>query len=158
MKQFNPYDHFGFLTNRVYRLIVKHAEIDMVDHASKLPPSCIGVMAELWSRDGLSQKEIGIALIKNKSSVNKMLVALEEAGMITKKEDPNDKRGKQIFLTEKGRHFQSFVENKSLEMEKTFFTKSSKSDVEIAKKVLAELYEKLRQNNKERLLETNSNI
>lgn len=158
MKQFNPYNHFGFLTNRVARLIVKHAELHMIDVSGNVPASCIGIMAELWSKDGISQKELGVSLIKNKSSVNKMLVSLEDAGMIIKKDNPEDKRGKLIFITQKGRELQNYVERKSNEMEEEILKDCTKEEIKITKKVLAELYEKLRSHDHAQCEKSNSII
>ena len=140
---FNPLQHFGFLTNRIARLIVQNIEPQMEELGYHFPSSCIGVMADLWSTDGISQKELGISLIKTKSSINKMVAALEENGMIEKKIDPNDARGRLIFLTQKGRDMQQVIVNKSLEMEKVWLSNMKKEDIEITKKVLAEMYQSL---------------
>ncbi|MGK0314761.1 MAG: DNA-binding MarR family transcriptional regulator [Saprospiraceae bacterium] len=143
MSKFNPYNHFGFLTNRVARLIVKAVEPGMEMDGHCFPASCIGILAELWANDGISQKYLGIALIKNKSSITKMLSALENEGLIIKKDDPEDGRGKLIYLTQKGRDMQHTIESKSGEMEELLLTDCSKEEIVIAKKVMAEMYEKL---------------
>ena len=141
--KFNPYNHFGFLTNRVARLIVKAVEPDMETDGHCFPASCIGILAELWAKDGISQKYLGTAMIKNKSSITKMLLALESDGLIEKMDDPEDGRGKIIYLTQKGRDMQQIIESKSGEMEEMLLTDCSKAEIVIAKKVMAEMYEKL---------------
>ena len=143
MQKFNPYNHFGFLTNRVARLIVKAVQPDMEEDGHCFPASCIGILAELWANDGISQKYLGTALIKNKSSITKMLIALEDDDLIVKKDDPEDGRGKLIYLTQKGREMQYTIEGKSGEMEEMLLTDCSKEEIVIAKKVMAEMYEKL---------------
>lgn len=140
---FEPLQHFGFLTNRIARLIIQNMEPQMEEMGYHFPPSCIGVMADLWSKDGINQKELGISLIKTKSSINKMLTALEESGMIEKKVDPNDARGRLIFLTQKGRDMQDVIVRKSLEMEKDLLANVKKEDIDKSKKVLAEMYRSL---------------
>ena len=72
-----------------------------------------------------------------------MVAALEENGMIEKKIDPKDARGRLIFLTQKGRDMQQVIVNKSLEMEKVWLSNMKKEDIEITKKVLAEMYQSL---------------
>lgn len=143
MQKFNPYNHFGFLTNRVARLIVKAVEPGMEAEGHGFPASCIGILAELWANDGISQKYLGTALIKNKSSITKMLLALEIEELIVKKDDPDDGRGKLIYLTDKGREMQNTITSKSCEMEELLLTDCSKEEIQIAKKVMAEMYEKL---------------
>jgi DNA-binding MarR family transcriptional regulator len=140
---FNPYNHFGFLTNRVARLIIKSVEPSMAEDGHHFPVSCIGILADLWSKDGVNQKDLGISLVKTKSSINKMLTALENEGFITKKEDPNDGRGKLIFLTEKGKDMQFIIEKKGKEMEEMLLSDCTAEEVKIAKKVLSKMYKKL---------------
>ncbi len=143
MQKFNPYNHFGFLTNRVARLIVKAVEPEMEEEGHDFPASCIGILAELWANDGISQKYLGTALIKNKSSITKMLLALENESLIVKKDDPEDGRSKLIYLTPKGKEMQNTITAKSREMETMLLTDCSKDEIRIAKKVMAEMYEKL---------------
>ncbi len=140
---FNPYDHFGFLTNRVARLIVRSVEPSMADDGHHFPVSCVGILADLWSKDGVNQKDLGISLVKTKSSINKMLTALEKEGFIVKKDDPNDGRGKLIFLTKKGKEMQFVIENKGKEMEAMLLGDCTEEEVRIAKEVLTKMYKKL---------------
>jgi DNA-binding MarR family transcriptional regulator len=140
---FNPYDHFGFLTNRVARLIIKSVEPSMEADGHHFPVSCVGILADLWSKDGLNQKELGTSLVKTKSSINKMLAALEKEGLIVKKDDPKDGRGKLIFLTEKGKEMQFIIEDKGREMEAMLLSDCTKEEVTTTKKVLTKIYKKL---------------
>lgn len=140
---FNPYDHFGFLTNRVARLIVKSVDQSKGLGSHDFPTSCIGILADLWSKDGVNQKDLGISLVKTKSSINKMLKALDEEGFIVKKDDPNDGRGKLIFLTEKGKEMQFLVEKKAKEMETLLLNDCTKEEIQTAKMVLTKMYKKL---------------
>lgn len=143
ISSFNPYDHFGFLTNRVARLIVKSVEQSKGIGDHPFPTSCVGILADLWSKDGVNQKELGISLVKTKSSINKMLLALELEGFIVKKDDPKDGRGKLIFLTDKGKQMQFMIEKKGKEMEELLLNDCTPEEVQIAKKVLTKMYKKL---------------
>lgn len=140
---FNPYDHFGFLTNRVARLIVKSVEKSKPLDGHHFPASCVGILADLWSRDGVNQKDLGISLVKTKSSINKMLTALENEDFITKEDDPNDGRGKLIFLTKKGKEMQFIIEKRGREMDEMLLSDCSEEEIKIAKKVLSKMYIKL---------------
>lgn len=113
------------------------------------PGSCIGILADLWAKDGVNQKDLGISLIKTKSSINKMLTALELEGLIIKINDPLDGRGKRIHLTSKGKALQSTIESKSKIMEEKAILKCSVEEIKIAKKVLSEMYDNLRIKEKE---------
>jgi DNA-binding MarR family transcriptional regulator len=97
-------------------------------------------MADLWSHDGVTQKELGMSLIKNKSSITKMLKALEDEGLIVKKDHPQDKRNKLIFLTSKGSKLQDFVEKSGKTIEKLLMVDVPEDNIEIAKEVLKDFY------------------
>ena len=140
MADFNPYDHFGFLINRVGRLIDLSITPKLKKQGYNFPISCIGVLADLWQKDGITQKELGSSLIKNKSSVTKMLASLENAGLIIKKEDPDDKRNKLIFLTDLGRALREQIESVRPEMEGKLLGEIPINEIEIAKKVLKTFY------------------
>lgn len=133
----------GFLTNRIGRLLANHMSVQMEAKGLQFPTSCIGILADLWANDGVNQKELGSSLIKTKSSINKMLTALESDGMITKENDPNDKRGKLIFLTKKGRAMQQEIESASTCCDENILDSITESELKTTKRVLAKYYEML---------------
>jgi len=143
MKDFDPYKHFGFLTNRIGRLLSNHMGHILAADEIHFPTSCIGILADLWAGDGVNQKDLGVSLIKTKSSINKMLSALEDAKLIRKEIDPNDKRGKLIYLTKKGTQMQAKIEQASQNCDQMMLGEISQQEIEITKKVLSKYYEML---------------
>lgn len=143
VNKFDPYKNFGFLTDRVSRLI--HARVEQVkmEKGFTFPNSCLGVLADLWAKDGIRQQDLADALIRNKSSINKMLVALEKDGLIKRVMDENDRRQNRIFLTRKGNAFKSYVTKRASLGEKIATAGLSAKDVETTKKVLHMIYENL---------------
>jgi DNA-binding MarR family transcriptional regulator len=115
----------------------------IVENNYHFPASCIGILADLWAKDGVNQKDLGSSLIKTKSTINKMLAALEEDQLIEKRDDPNDKRSKLIFLTPKGKKMQNKIENTSCKYDDILLDKVSDEDLATTKKVLAQYYELL---------------
>ena len=109
------------------------------------PRSCIGILADLWSKDGVTQKELGSSMIKTKSSVTKMLASLEKAGLIEKKDDPADRRNKLIFLTHKGQEFRTMIEHKSSLFQAEIIPNHSPEEIAIAKSVLKTIYINLKE-------------
>lgn len=143
MSQFSPYNHLGFLTNRIARLINQHIEPFMLENGYHFPTSCLGILADLWVKDGLQQKELGSSLIKNKSSINKMLHSLEKADMIVKIADSTDHRSKRIFLTERGKKLKNHISEKSQQMDELFLSEIPKEQIEVTKTVLTKMYHSL---------------
>jgi len=109
------------------------------------PTSCIGILADLWSKDGVTQKELGSSMIKTKSSVTKMLESLEKDGLVEKKNDPLDQRKKLIFLTKKGHQFRSMIENKSSQYQAKIIPNHTPEEIAIAKNVLKTIYINLKE-------------
>jgi len=140
MSKFNPYNHFGFLTHRVARLIDISASSGLLKSGYNIPSSCIGILADLWQKDGVNQKQLGSSLIKNKSSITKMLSTLEAAELIEKKNDPDDRRNKLIFLTVKGKALRNMIESKGEEMQSLLLAEIPSEEIEISKKVLKAFY------------------
>lgn len=62
-----------------------------------------GLLVELWNKDGLTNAEIAELLDIKPSSVTAQVKQLEEAQMVERHQDENDKRVSRVFLTDKGR-------------------------------------------------------
>lgn len=143
MPTFNPYHHFGFLTNRVARLISRSVENFLIEEDHHFPTSCVGILADLWAKDGVNQKDLGMSLIKNKSSINKMLHSLQTSGLIEKRLDPEDGRGKLIFLTAKAKKMRFEAEQRSAALDHALLENFSPQELATTKKVLSALYQHL---------------
>ncbi|MEM1359050.1 MAG: MarR family transcriptional regulator [Bacteroidota bacterium] len=108
----SPENHLIFLTNRVGRQLAKLVLSDLEFEGYQPHGSHIGLLADLINKDGQRQQDLAISTIKNKGTVARALVSLETAGMIERKNDPEDRRQKRIFLTEKGRHLWALTESR----------------------------------------------
>lgn len=137
MKAFEPCQHFGFLSNRVGKLIQLQVRETIIANGYQFPSSCIGILAQLWSEDGISQKDLSISLFKNKSSITKMILALERDQMIVRKEDEQDKRYKKIFLTPRGNDFRKDIEHYNQQLNKQLRKHYNQKDIQLAKEILS---------------------
>lgn len=143
LKEFDPYKNFGFLTDRVSRLINARVDKVIVEKGFSFPNSCMGILADLWVKDGIRQQDLADALIRNKSSINKMLLALEKDSLIERKIDENDKRQNRIYLTKKGKAFKSFVAKRACIGEKLATAGASEHEIDITRNVLKRMYDNL---------------
>jgi len=62
-----------------------------------------GVMLHIYHKGACGVSDIGSDLGVTNSAASQMLDRMVQLGLITRLEDPTDRRGKQIDLTEKGR-------------------------------------------------------
>ena len=148
MNTFNPYDHFGYLTNRIGRLLSRELALALKVKGYDFPTSCIGILADLWSKDGVQQKDLGISLVKTKSTINKMVATLIAEKLIIKKEDKGDKRVRYIYLTQKGKDLQKIVEKYHDSLNQKLLQKFSAEEITLTKKLLEGCYEFLAENKK----------
>ena len=60
------------------------------------------VMHRLGEKPGVSQQYLADETVKDKASLTNLINNLEKKGWVERKEDPNDRRNKQISLTQEG--------------------------------------------------------
>lgn len=149
-KCFSSNLNFGFLTTRVSRLLTKTVSTISEQKNVNIPIHEMGIISDLKKKEGVLQQDLASSMIRNKSSITKMLERLEKEDYIRKEADSIDARGKRIFLTKKGRSMSDFMNGVLPETHKIAFEGLSEADMKIALKVLDKIY-----NN---LLDYNSNL
>ncbi len=60
------------------------------------------VMHRLWKKPGVSQQYLAEQTAKDKACLTNLINNLEKKGWVERREDPSDRRNKQIHLTEEG--------------------------------------------------------
>ncbi|MCW0001209.1 MarR family transcriptional regulator [Pararhizobium sp. YC-54] len=66
-------------------------------------PGQFPVLLELWSEEGLTQKQLLDRLDIEQATMANTLARMERDGLVLRKKHPTDKRAQQIFLTVKAR-------------------------------------------------------
>lgn len=142
--------NFGFLTNRVGRLLKKTVNQIAEEKNISVPSNELGILFDLQKKEGVLQQELAESMIRNKSSITKMLERLEIDDFIRKEDDVEDARCKRIYLTKKGRNMNELLKQVVPDVHEIAFKGLNESDRKIALDVLNNIY-----NN---LLEYNSNL
>ncbi len=88
---------------------------------------------------GITQEELAVKLVFNKSSVSRQLAALEKAGLISRRRCEKDKRSVRVYPTEQGEALLPLIRQTA----KDFFTAISQELTEEEKELLDTLCEKL---------------
>ncbi|AFQ45124.1 MarR family winged helix-turn-helix transcriptional regulator [Desulfosporosinus meridiei] len=65
-------------------------------------PEQWSVLNCLWTREGLTPKELADMIFKDKPNTNRILEKLETKELIVRKPHPVDRRSYQVFLTNRG--------------------------------------------------------
>ncbi|MFA5713524.1 MAG: MarR family transcriptional regulator [Bacteroidales bacterium] len=127
----------GIFLNLVHFQFKKFLNSLFQKHGCILTPEQFLVMDTLWDEEGvLFQQQIADILIKDKNSVVKLIDALEDKGLVTRVADLEDKRQKQIHLTQKALELKESATTIALASTDAIIEGISKSDLLIFLKVL----------------------
>jgi len=77
-------------------------------------PGQFPVLLELWSEEGLTQKQLLDRLDIEQATMANTLARMERDGLVLRKKHPTDKRAQQIFLTAKAREMEDEAKEAAL--------------------------------------------
>jgi len=75
------------------------AEMEQLD----LPPVAFPLLMRLRHRDDVSQEDLVEDFLVDKGTIARTLANLEDAGLVARKVDPDDRRVKRVSITDEGR-------------------------------------------------------
>lgn len=67
------------------------------------------VLSCLWHEQGISQQILAERIAKDKACLTNLMNNLEKKGYVCRKEDPDDRRNKLVFLTPEGEDFREQI-------------------------------------------------
>lgn len=67
------------------------------------------IMSSLWSKQGISQQTLAERTAKDKACLTNLMNNLERKGYVCRREDPNDRRNKLVYLTDEGERFRQWI-------------------------------------------------
>ncbi len=131
-----PTDSLVFLTNRVGRLLANEIQqcSNMKDWG--LQHSHMGIMVDLWAREGVRQQELAVSNIKDKATIARSLRQLEKENLVVRIPDPNDKRNKLIYLTHSGQEMRNKLMPFANSTVQKAIAELPQEEVDICRKVL----------------------
>ena len=143
--QFNPLHSLVFLTNRVGRLLANEIRLRSEMEGQGLMSHHMGILVELWAKDGLRQQDLAVSTIKDKATIARALDHLEAENIVVRVPDTNDKRNKRIYLTHKGKELHQQIWPHAESVMKEVLADIEQQDLEACKRVLEHVYHKLNQ-------------
>jgi len=101
------------------------------------------IMATLWNNEGVSQQAIADKLSRSKVAVYKLIERLENSELVIRKPNPHDARGKQVYLSARGKR----ILKNLIRLSKENFEKAREGitdqELEVAKSVLRRITENI---------------
>jgi MarR family transcriptional regulator, organic hydroperoxide resistance regulator len=79
------------------------------------------LLCRLYTQDGLSQTEIAKLLAVQGPTATDMLQRMEEAGLVTRRRDPQNNRLVRVYLSEAGREKERQVMEQFMKLERALF-------------------------------------
>lgn len=74
-----------------------------------ITPEQYGILNRLSLKDGISQKQLSELIVRDQTSIGKVLDKLERKELIVRKDDPTDRRAFLLYLTPQGRELATLL-------------------------------------------------
>lgn len=128
----------------IHFLLAKaHQQVKQISKAKlspyKITPVQFALLFFLWKKDGLSGSELGERLQMDSATVTGIIDRLEQGGFIERRSDPNDRRNRLIFLTEKGVSLEKPLCQKMDEMNEEVLSGLCEEEIEKLKNLLFDI-------------------
>jgi len=95
----------GFLLSKAYQRAWAIMRDQLEPH--ELTPPQFGLLAFLWRQDGLTQAELSEQAQIDRTTIGGLVDRLEKAGLVERRQHPQDRRAYKIHLTERGKEMES---------------------------------------------------
>lgn len=94
------------------------------------------VLCKLYVQNGMTQSEIAAQLSVQGATVTDMLQRMEEAGLVTRRRDPDDNRLVRVYLTEIGKKQERSITEQFMKLENAIFADFADDEREVMRKLL----------------------
>jgi DNA-binding MarR family transcriptional regulator len=101
------------------------------------------IIVNLMRYDGQFQQQLANNTYKDKSSVTRMVAALQRQGLVKRTPDQDDRRQKRIFLTDKGRELFKRLKPLALKTQKQATREIKAEDIEFCKNILVKIHDNI---------------
>jgi len=96
----------AFWVERVYAHGRQALYALFADRGVEMTPERWAVLVRLWERDGVTQRELAAAVLKDEPTTSRILDRLIKHGWVDRRPDAEDGRTRRIHLTAKGRRLE----------------------------------------------------
>jgi DNA-binding MarR family transcriptional regulator len=131
----------GFIVYRTALRMKAALQRAFKERGFAITPEQWGVLRVLWEDEGLSQRQIGDRLFKDKPNITRMLDVLESKKLICRQ--PTDRRSYAIFLTDEGKKLQEELLPTVLAMQAKALRTLTTSELATLQDLLNRIYENL---------------
>lgn len=99
-------------------------------------PAQFALLSQLWRKDGEFSYKLGKSLLLDSATITGIIDRLEQNGLIERRTDPDDRRNRLIFLTEKGKELETPLKRRMDEMNAEVLSGLNDEDKQRFKEIL----------------------
>ena len=132
----------GFLANFMARRFAAALQDDMRDLG--LAPAQFMVLAEMLEGDGLTQRELVDRLQVEQATMANTLARMERDGLIRREASAEDRRARQVFVTERGREVRDAAFERALKVNARATSNLSNEETELFLELMKRVIEALK--------------
>jgi DNA-binding MarR family transcriptional regulator len=101
------------------------------------------LLGVLWEEEGLTQSDLAERTWVQPATVSTTLQRMEQAGLVVRRPDPEDRRATCVYLTERGRALREPVREIWQDVEMKTFAGFSPAERELMRALLARIHQNL---------------
>jgi DNA-binding MarR family transcriptional regulator len=136
-------DTFFFQIHRIQKVMFRRGNQIFQDEKVPLQLEQFPILLTAYALEGQSQQEIADITNRDKSSIQRTLVALERKGLVNIVQDPNDKRRNLIYVTDGGKYMAEKIKSLMKRAEQETFAVLGDDDREAAIAAIKDVADKL---------------
>lgn len=132
---------FGRILGVAHTAMFRHLSKLMHERQLPITPDQFRVLSHLWQTDGLQQSELALCTNRNRANVTRIIDILEREGIVTRHDDPTDRRVFRIYLTALGKSLRDETARCAAQSVADSLQGLSQEEIEIATRVLKKIKE-----------------
>ena len=102
------------------------------------------VLVRLWQEDALTQTQLCNATLKDKATISRILDVMEREGLVARRPDPEDARGRRVHATREAMKLREVATPVAQDLATQIEAGIPASDLEITRRTLLQLERNLR--------------
>ncbi len=134
---------FAVMSGKVSSAINRRMYRDFRNAGLDITPEQWSILVVLWQQDKVTQKAIADATYKDRPSVTRLIDNMEKQGLVTRAQDPVDRRTNKICLTKKGSDLYDKVHPITLKTMEEALSGLSNDDISNAQYLLKKIFSNL---------------
>jgi DNA-binding MarR family transcriptional regulator len=133
----------AFWVYRVYQTLRKDLYRSFGELGHPITPEQWMILVRLWERDGCIQNDLCESTLKDKPTISRVLDGMEARGLLERRPDPADARGRRVYLTREGKALRRVLVPAARAVVGRLEAGSSEADLQATRRVLRRITENL---------------